>query len=85
MVTHVKTTIEISDALLFSAKKVAKRNHTTIRALVEEGLRRVLEERRTTPAYRLPNASFRGNGLQPGIEEGGWQAIRDLIYGGRGT
>ena len=44
MGTHMKTTIEISDALLEAAKQQAGDRATTLRALVEEGLRTVLEE-----------------------------------------
>jgi hypothetical protein len=33
----MKTTLDISDAILARAKKLAKREGTTVRALVEEG------------------------------------------------
>ena len=29
--------------------------------------------------------TFRGEGLQPGVAEGGWERIRDLAYEGRGS
>jgi copper homeostasis protein CutC len=41
---HMKTTIELSDALFHSAKELTSKSHTTIRALVEAGLRRVLND-----------------------------------------
>ena len=44
MGTHMKTTIEISDALFASAKRFAQQRQTTMRALVEDGLRRVLND-----------------------------------------
>jgi hypothetical protein len=40
----MKTTIDVSDALFQSAKRIAQKNNTTMRALVEEGLRRVIGE-----------------------------------------
>ena len=50
------------------------------------GLRRVLAERRGRAApFRLRDASFRGDGLQPGVATGSWEAIRDAIYEGRGA
>lgn len=84
MVTHMKTTIEIADALLREAKSIASRDHTTLRALVEEGLRRIVEERNRGRGFRMRRASFRGHGLQPHVGEGSWERIRDLTYEGRG-
>ena len=83
-VTHMKTTIDISDPLLESAKKVAAREGTTLRALVELGLRQVLEKRRRGGAFRLRKASFRGEGLQPSARSLSWEKIRELAYGDRG-
>jgi Arc/MetJ family transcription regulator len=80
----MKTTVEISDALLAEARRVAVQGRTTIRALIEEALRRMVQERTTRPAFRLRTASFRGTGLQAGIHEGSWEQVRELIYGGRG-
>lgn len=85
MVTHMKTTVEISDVLLEEAKSVASREHTTLRALMEEGLREALNKRKPRGAFRLRKASYRGKGLQPGLSEGSWERVRDLIYEGRGT
>jgi hypothetical protein len=39
MVTHMKTTVEISDGLLDEARRLAAREATTVRALIEAGLR----------------------------------------------
>ena len=58
----MKTTIEVSDALFKSAKQLAQRNQTTMRALIEDGLRRVLNDQqaKVKPAFKLKNASVRG-------------------------
>ena len=58
----MKTTIEVSDALFTSAKQLAQQNQTTLRALVEEGLRRVLRDAQATakPAFTLRNARVHG-------------------------
>lgn len=84
MGTHMKTTIEISDAILEEAKEVAAKQGVTLRSLVEEGLRRVLGERRADIDFELPDASYKGKGLQPEVRDGSWERIRELIYEGRG-
>jgi hypothetical protein len=82
----MKTTIEISDPLLRDARKAAAKEGTTLRALVEQGLRKVLAERRQRkPPFRLRKASVKGQGLQPEFADGGWGRIRDAIYEGRGS
>jgi len=82
---RVKTTVEISDSLLDQARHVASQEHTTVRALVEEGLRRIIAERKRRKPFKLRKVSFRGNGLQPRIASGSWQQIRDAAYDGRGA
>ncbi len=84
MVTHMKTTVEISDPLLATAKQIANRDQTTLRTLIEEGLRLVVQSRRHTPAFHLRDASCSGDGLQPDIHEGDWDTIRAMIYEGHG-
>lgn len=85
MVTHMKTTIDIADAVLNEARQIASRDGTTVRALVEEGLREAIARRsgRKT-AFRLRDASFHGNGVRPGVDLSDWTAIAEIIYGGRG-
>lgn len=46
MGAHMKTTIDIADGLLGAAKAKAARDGTTLRAVVEDGLRRALSEDR---------------------------------------
>ena len=81
----MKTTVEISDALLQEAKRVASKQETTLRDLIEEGLRRSLDERNRRETFRLRRATFKGKGLHPDVTPGTWGAIRDLTYEGRGV
>ena len=80
----VKTTVDIVDPLFCETKRVAAAEGTTIRALIEAGLRSELKRRTATRGFRLRDESFGGEGLQPGVAEGGWERIRDMIYEGRG-
>jgi predicted transcriptional regulator len=42
----MKTTVEISDALLEETKKIAAREDVTVRTLIEQGLRQVVAQRK---------------------------------------
>ena len=84
MGAHMKTTVEISDALLSAAKNLAREEQTTVRALIEEGLRLTLDRRETPRPFRLRRASFKGKGLHPDVGSGSWERIRDRLYEGRG-
>lgn len=82
----MKTTIEISDPLMQEARKIAEREGTTLKSIVEQGLRKVIAERgRPARAFRLRDASFKGRGLQPDVAGKGWDRIRELAYEGRGS
>jgi hypothetical protein len=80
----MKTTIEISGPLLNDAKKLAARDGTTLRALVEQGLRQVVRERRQGKPFKLRDGSFKGEGLTPEFADADWEKIRAAIYEGRG-
>lgn len=84
MVSNMKTTIDIADQLLAEAKAVAAAEGTTVRSLVEEGLRSAITRRGEAKAFRLRPASFRGDGLRPDVCLERWDEIRALIYGGHG-
>ena len=86
MVSHMKTTIHISDSLFDEARKVAAQEKTTLRALVEEGLRKVVTEHRDRrpEGFKLRQAAFKGQGLQPHMASVTWDQILDLSYEGRG-
>jgi predicted transcriptional regulator len=76
----MKTTIEIADELLDRAKRQARREHRTLREVIEEALRRQLLAETEKEAFRLKRHTFKGKGLQPGITEGDWATVRDMIY-----
>jgi hypothetical protein len=81
----MKTTVEISDALLSEAREVAAREGVTLRALIERGLHRAIEEAARSKPFKLRRATFRGQGLQAEYRDAPWEAVRDAIYRGRGT
>ena len=79
----MKTTIDINDELARQAKAMAATNGTTLRSVVEHGIRLVLEEASRSKRYRLDDKSVQGNGLQAEFRERSWAEIREAAYGDR--
>lgn len=78
MGAHMKTTVDLTDSLLRSAKRLAQENQTTLRALIEDGLRRVLKEQQTTVKvpFKLNDARVHGKAL-PHSGPADWRAAED--------
>jgi hypothetical protein len=66
----VRTTLSIEDGLLEEAKIRARKQKTTLGAVLNEALRHgLLRGGETAPAEpNAPLKTFRGDGLQPGID-----------------
>ncbi len=77
----MKTTVELPDALFHAVKRAAAQRKTTVKALIEQGLRAVVSER--SAGFSLRRASFKGNGLVDGRSLEHWATVRDLIYDDR--
>ena len=80
----MKTTIDIPDALFAEVRKLASHEGTTMKAVVEEGIRRILSEHKRGTPFHLRKATFKGDGLQPQITASSWERIREMAYEGRG-
>ncbi len=80
----MKTTIDLPDDLLERSKAVARRENSTLRALVEEGLLLALRARSRKRASPFSVQPFHGDGLTPEFADAGWDRIRDEIYRDRG-
>jgi hypothetical protein len=82
MVVRMKTTVVIAEPMLKEAKRIAAVEGTTLRALVEEGLRHVIAERENQKTgFRLRDASFTGDGGMPGIDINDWMSFKHLARG----
>ncbi len=77
----MKTTIEIHDELLLRARRYARETGRPLRAVVEEGLRRVLSTTTPQPRYELPDLSVGQAGEPDPLEAYSWQDLREIIYG----
>lgn len=80
----MKTTVEISETLLAEAKALAAREQTSLRVLIERGLRQVIRQRTQREDFELEDGSVPGNGLRSDLQDSGWPAIRRAIYETRG-
>jgi hypothetical protein len=80
----MKTTIDLPDDLLARSKAVARRENSTLKALIEEGLQRALLARSNKLAAPFALQPFEGDGLNPDFATAGWEKIRDEIYRDRG-
>lgn len=78
----MKTTVDIADPLFEEAKAEAERSGSTLRELIESGLRRELAQRRTSKPFRLRDASA---SAQPGPPGGELREGRERWYAYMGT
>jgi hypothetical protein len=84
--THMKTTVEIPDAVLERLRRRADREGTTLKALIQAAIQRFLAGDAARPTrFTLRDGSVGGRGPAAGVQEGRWETIRDTIYAGRGA
>lgn len=81
----MKTTIELPEALFEKAKRHARKHKTTLKALIEQGLRQVMATKPDTPPFKLRDASVNGKGLNPEFQDASWEQLRDAIYPKQGA
>jgi predicted transcriptional regulator len=78
----MKTTVDLPDELLREAQEIARAEGTTLKSVMEEGLRAVIGRHRRAQRFELRDASVSGRGLRPEFAQADWAAIRDAAYGG---
>ena len=77
----VKTTIDIHDELLSRAKQHARNTGRSLRSVVEDGLRQVLNSFAPHGRYRMPDMSMGDPDAADPMEAYSWQDLRGIIYG----
>jgi hypothetical protein len=80
---QLRTTVRVEEGLLEKAKAEAARRHTTLTALIEEGLRLTIGNVKT-PVRRKKVAlpvSRRGGGTMPGIDINNSADLLDFLEG----
>jgi hypothetical protein len=84
MLRCMRTTVRLDDDLLRQAKALAARTGRTLTAVIEDGLRETLarhRRRQERPPVALP--TFKGKGLQPGVDLDDTAGLLDILDGGR--
>jgi predicted transcriptional regulator len=79
----MKTTIELPDDLLQEVQQLARAEGTTMKSLLEEGLRAVIARHREAGRFALRDASVTGTGLTREFADADWAQIREASYGDR--
>lgn len=81
MVNHMKTTVNLPDALLDEARDTARRRGTTVTSLIESGLRVAISEQEgPSSPFTLDDASVDGNGLSTEFRTASWELLRAVSY-----
>lgn len=81
----MKTTIEIDDEILIRARRHARKTGRSLSAVIEDGLRRVLDAPPPTRPYALPDLRVGDPDSPDPLEAYAWPELRELIYAGRGS
>lgn len=75
-----RTTVQLDEELLRSAKELAARTGRTLTAVIEDALRQALAQRdegKRRPPVELP--TFCGDGLRPGVDLDDSAALSELM------
>ena len=76
----MRTTVRLDDDLLREAKRHAAEKGMTLTALLDQALREILAGRARAPEPdRIELPSFKGQGLQPGVNLDDAVSLRDIM------
>jgi hypothetical protein len=81
MLLCMRTTLNIDDALLSEAKQTAARTGRSLTSVVEDALRVAFARRAVAGRERAGLPTFRGDGLQPGVDLDDSASLLDLMEG----
>jgi hypothetical protein len=76
----MRTSVDIPDPLLRRAKKLAQQRGVSLRQLLLDGLRLVVERDVRASTHRMQDCSFGKGGLVEGLAWTDSERINELIY-----
>jgi hypothetical protein len=79
-----RTTVRLPPALMTEAKKLARDTRRTLTQVIEDALRVAVARRKRPKPRTVSIVTFKGNGLQPGVDLDDMSAVYDLMDGDLG-
>lgn len=81
----MRTTVRLPPGLMAQAKKLARNTDRTLTQVIEDALRAAVTRPARAAARQVSIVTFKGDGLQPGVDLNDSAALLDLMEGIRGS
>lgn len=81
----MRTTVRLADPILRDAKRLGAETGRSLTAVIEDALRETLARRKSTRRKPVRLTTFRGKGLQPGVNLDNWASLLDRMDGINGA
>jgi ribbon-helix-helix CopG family protein len=80
----MRTTVRLPPGLMAQAKKLARDTDRTLTQVIEDALQQAVARQRPPKPRTVSIVTFKGNGVQPGVDLDDTSALLDLMDGIRG-
>lgn len=80
----MRTTVRLPPPLMAQAKKLARETDRTLTQVIEDALRVAVARQRRPKPRTVSIITFKGNGVQPGVDLDDTSALLDLMDGDLG-
>ena len=80
MLRNMRISVDLPDALLRRARKLAAERGITLRQLLVDGLTMALDREELRPQHRMKDLSYGRGGLVRGLSWSDMERMDDLVY-----
>jgi hypothetical protein len=80
----MRTTVRLPPSLMAQAKKLARETDRTLTQVIDDALRVAVARQRRPEPRTVSIITFKGNGVQPGVDLDDTSALLDLMDGDLG-